>query len=421
MWVEKYRPKKIAGIVGNEEAKLAFVDWLKGKHWKEKAALLYGPPGVGKSALVYAAANELNLKIIEMNASDTRTEKAINRIAGPATDFVPLDKFSTETGGSMLFIDEVDGIFGVQDRGGVGAITRIFEEKKASKRKKAKKRKGTQESQIPVVLSANDPDLRKLRPLKKVCRLIRFYKVRIPLIVDLLKKICLMEHVTAETDALEALAQNSEGDVRSAINDLQILSEESRKLQVQDLSRLRQRNRGLDIYDTLKGVFSAKSWEEAKSILNSATVDHDSLMLSIHDNLPYRYRDPTELGIAYDLLSKADVFTGRIGRENWRLLKYFFNLIAQAASASSCPFQAFEFIFPPMRITSLFWTRSKRIALENICSKIGTRYHVSPRSAKMDFVPFVRAMLKKEKLIPLGTWLQLDNEEIEYLEKIDQI
>ena len=77
MWVEKYRPKKIAGIVGNEEAKLAFVDWLKGKHWKKKATLLYGPPGVGKSALVYAAANELNLKIIEMNASDIRTEKAI--------------------------------------------------------------------------------------------------------------------------------------------------------------------------------------------------------------------------------------------------------------------------------------------------------------------------------------------------------
>ena len=68
MWVEKYRPKRIAEIVGNEEAKASFVDWLKSNRWRKKATLLYGPPGVGKSALVHATANEFNFKIIEMNA-----------------------------------------------------------------------------------------------------------------------------------------------------------------------------------------------------------------------------------------------------------------------------------------------------------------------------------------------------------------
>ena len=92
--------------------------------------LLYGPPGVGKTALVNAAAREFGFTIIEMNASDTRSEKAINAVAKPATSYVALDKFSaaTKASGNLLFLDEVDGIAGNEDRGGVSAIIKIVEE-----------------------------------------------------------------------------------------------------------------------------------------------------------------------------------------------------------------------------------------------------------------------------------------------------
>lgn len=418
MWVEKYRPRKIAEIVGNEEAKASFVDWLKSNRWRKMPALLYGPPGVGKTALVHAAANEFNFEIIEMNASDTRTEKSISKIAGPATTLVALDKFSTETEGSLLFLDEVDGIFGREDRGGIGAIISIF--KKEGKKRKKRKGSEIQESQTPVVLAANDPDLKKIRPLRRVCHLIRFRKVRIPMIMALLQEICLREQIAAEFEALERIAKNSEGDVRSAINDLQAICEESRVLRLEDTLRLSPRNRDLGIYDTLKGIFSVKSSGEAMTLLNSTNVDYDLLVLSIHDNLPLRCKDPVELGAAYDLLSRADVFRGRVGTENWRLLKYFFNFMAQATTVTSQAFQPFEFIFPPMRISTLFWTKGKRTTLETICAKIGKRCHVSRRSAKVDFIPFVRAILKRKKSDPIGSWLQLDGREIDYLRKMDQ-
>lgn len=403
LWVEKYRPKKIAEVLGNEEAKSAFLDWLKNKRRTKKAVLLYGPPGVGKTAVVNAASNEFGFRIIEMNASDTRTEKAINKVAGPATSFVALDKFSTESKGNLLFLDEVDGIAGKEDRGGVGAIIKIVEN-----------------SLVPVIMAANDPDLEKLRPLKKVCALIRFQQVRIPLIIAMLRNICQKEHVEAEFEALERIAQNSRGDVRSAINDLQSLAEANKVLTLQDTMVLSYRNKDISMDDTLRGFFSAKSLSEAATLLSRSSVDYDDLLLSVCDNLPLRYADPVALAEAFDFISQADVFRGRIGMENWHLLKYFFNSLAQAAAVSPGSYKPFQFISPPIRIITLFWTKGKRTALNGICAKMGLRCHVSRETAKNDLVPFIKMILQKQPSSPIINWFKLTPEEVDFLLKMNK-
>jgi len=404
LWVEKYRPKKIADVIGNEPAKTAFIDWLKNKRRRKKAVLLYGPAGVGKTALVNASSNQFNFTIIEMNASDTRTEKAINKVGKPATSFVALDKFSTESKGNILFLDEVDGVFGQQDRGGIKAIINIVKE-----------------SLIPVVMAANDSDHKKLRPLKKVCKMIRFQQIRIPLIINMLRRICVIENVDAEFEALERIAQNSRGDMRSAINDLQSISEGKTALRVQDTMFLSSRNKASGMYETLMGVFSAESVGEASMILNRSSVNYDDFLLSISDNLPLRYPDSTDLAQAYDLVSRADVFRGRVGTENWRLLKYFFNLLAEAATVSPESFKAFEVISPPIRIMKLYWTKGKRTKLKKICTKIALKCHVSQTTAKTDIVPFVKIILEKQKSNPIIPWLKLEPDEVEYLKKIIKV
>jgi replication factor C large subunit len=407
LWVEKYRPKKIEDIIGNEEAKATFVEWLKGKRKSKtkKAVLLYGPPGVGKTALVNAAAKEFGFNIIEMNASDTRSEKAINAVAKPATSYVALDAFSTQSKskGNLLFLDEVDGIAGNQDRGGVGAIIEIVEK-----------------SLVPVIMAANDPDLDKLRPLKKVCVLIRFQQVRIPLLIALLQKICLSEHVKAEFEALERIAQNSRGDVRSAINDLQSLSEENHVLTLQDTIGLSSRNKDITMDETLRGLFSAKSIVEAANLLSRSSVDYDELLMSVSDNLPKRYTDPAELAAAYDFVSQADVYRGRIGTENWHLLKYFYNALSEAAAVAPESYQPFEFITPPIRIITLFWTKSKRSTLDAICGKIGAQCHVSRERAKHDFVPYIKGILERKKLNTLASWFKFTPEEVDFLVKMSR-
>lgn len=405
LWVEKYRPKKIADVVGNDEAKSLFVEWLKNKRHTKKAVLLYGPPGVGKTALVNAASNEFGFIVIEMNASDARSEKAINAVAKPATSYVALDNFSeaAKTGGNVLFLDEVDGIAGNEDRGGVNAIIKIVEQ-----------------SLVPVIMAANDPDIDKLRPLKKVGLLVRFQQVRIPLIITLLQKICLLEHVRAEFEALERIAQNSKGDVRSAINDLQSLSEKNHVLTLQDTAMLSSRNKDISIDETLRGFFTAPSIAEASRLLSYSSVDYDDFLLSVGDNLPKRYTDPNELAAAYDLVSQADVFRGRIGTENWHLLKYFYNSLAQAAAVNPESYKPFTFISPPIKIITLFWTKGKRTMLNGICAKIGAQCHVSIETAKHDFVPYVKAILQKKRNSPLVGWFKFTPEEVDFLTKMSR-
>jgi replication factor C large subunit len=407
LWVEKYRPKKIEDIVGNEEAKTSFVEWFKSKRKSKKAVLLYGPPGVGKTALANAAAREFGFTIIEMNASDTRSEKAINAVAKPATSYVALDNFSGPTQvkgkGNILFLDEVDGIAGNEDRGGVGAIIKIVEE-----------------ARTPVIMAANDPDADKLRPLKKVCLLIRFQQIRIPLVIALLQKICLLEHVKAELEALERIAENSRGDIRSAINDLQSLSEGTHKLTLQDTVLLSSRNKDISMDDTLRGYFTTKSIAEASSLLSYSSIDYDDFLLSVSDNLPKRYTDPTELAAAYDFVSQSDVFRGRIGTENWHLLKYFFNSLSQAAAVNPESSKPFTLITPPIRIITLFWTKGKRTMLDGICGKIGAQCHVSHATAKRDFVPFVKMLLQKPNAAPLSEYFKFTPEEVDFLIKMNR-
>ena len=403
LWVEKYRPKSISEIVGNKEAKTALIGWLTNKKRRKKAVLLYGPAGVGKTASINAAANQFGYSIIEMNASDTRTKNSINKIGKPATSYAALDKFTSQSKGNILFLDEVDGVFGQQDRGGIPAIIKIVNE-----------------SLVPVMMAANDPDLRKIKPLKKVCKVIRFQQIRLPLIITLLQRICLSENIKAEFEALERISVNSRGDARSAINDLQSIARVGKVITLQDTLFLTNRTKDISMFDTLRGVFSAKSHKDAATILNYSNVNYDDFLLSFSDNLPHRYSNSEDLATAYDLLSKADMFRGRVGTENWSLLKYFFNLIAEAATISPDSFKPFEFIYPPLRIMKLFWTKPQRTLLDSISLKIAKIFHVSKKTAKEDVLPFIKIMLEKEKTKSIFTYLEFEPNEIDYIKKMNK-
>jgi replication factor C large subunit len=120
MWSEKYRPQNIFDMVGNEDVRKQFVEWF-GK-WKKgtKPLLLVGPPGIGKTTLCFLAGKQFGYDMISLNASDVRNKKNIQEILTPVLGN------QTVLGEPMIFIDEVDGIHGRSDYGGVGSFKMLI-------------------------------------------------------------------------------------------------------------------------------------------------------------------------------------------------------------------------------------------------------------------------------------------------------
>ena len=119
-WTEKYRPRSLSGVVGNPKAVGELRKWADS--WstgipKNRAVILMGPPGVGKTTSAEALAADMGWGIVEMNSSDQRTGEAIRSVAlrgAFAQTFGDDGEFrSTADGGRKLIVlDEADSLFG---------------------------------------------------------------------------------------------------------------------------------------------------------------------------------------------------------------------------------------------------------------------------------------------------------------------
>ena len=149
MWSEKYRPQKMIDLIGNEEARKLLEEWFQ--KWKKgtKPLLLVGPPGIGKTTLANISARDFGYDMISLNASDVRNKKNIQEILEPVLGN------QTVLGQPMIFIDEVDGIHGRSDYGGVEALINILKE-----------------ATIPIILAANYDKSDKMKKIKKTVKLI---------------------------------------------------------------------------------------------------------------------------------------------------------------------------------------------------------------------------------------------------------
>ena len=386
-WTEKHRPRTLDELVGNgpaiAELKAWAQAWRSGEPPKERAVVLAGEPGVGKTSAAHALARDMEWGVIELNASDQRNEEVIRRIAGAgATNraFAADGSFTHGGGRQLVILDEADNLFGREDRGGLKAIIDTIREAKQ-----------------PIILIANDlyELQRRGGALKTLARTIKFSKVHSNSIPPALRRIARMEGLQMEPGVDKALAERAGGDLRSAVNDLQALALGREQITLTDVEAMGRRDTSGDVWGMLGKVFYGQSVDEARRSTWDLDETPDSLSLWIDENLPVMYTDRADLVEGYNWLSKADVFLGRVTRkQQYGLWSYATELMTAgvAVSKHERPRGA-RFQFPSwLRRQST--SKAIRELRDRTAKKIGVALHSSKSRVRQDIFPYLKALMK---------------------------
>jgi replication factor C large subunit len=422
-WTEKYRPKSLDDIVGNERAIIDLRNWASSwnrKIPKKRAVILSGKPGIGKTSAALALSNDFGWTTIELNTSDARNAEKIKKVAtfGAINETFSEDgRFisSLEGGRKLIILDEADNLYektgnynnrnnDLSDKGGKKAIIDTI--------------KITQQ---PIILIVNDYyNLIKGsgEVLKHICKLIRFYNPYSSSIFNLLKKICLKEAMTVDQKVLQTIIDRCKGDIRSAINDLQALSVDRKQVDIKSLNILGYRDREKDIFNTLREIFKTKNIKAIRENLSNVDIDPKLRILWICENLPVEYIDNNDLTNAYNSLSKADIFLGRTAKsQNYSLWSYACDIMnGGVAIAKTRNYPNNNYNFPS-------WLKEKKkikgnIDIKNlIVEKISNTCHNSKNKGREFLQTYFSHMFKNSThfAIKMKNKFDFSEAEIKYL------
>jgi replication factor C large subunit len=400
-WAEKYRPQTLKEIVGNKKAVQDLRTWAE--KWlsgipERRAVILHGPAGVGKTSTAHALARDLGWEVIELNASDQRTAGVIEKIAGSAASM------NTLFGGKRLIIlDEADNLHGTADRGGMRAIAGII--------------KSTLQ---PIVLIAND--IYELTPtIRNLCLEIKFGSVQSRSMVPALKKVCESEGILCSLDAVQQIAESAEGDLRSAINDLQAAAAGRKALEVEDIITSG-RDVKENIFKAMQRIFKSTDCKKALEAARGLDESPEDLVHWIDENLPFQYASKDgnleDIKTGFSYLSRADLYLGRVKkRQNYGMWRYASMLMVCGVAVSKTrPYPGFIKYQSPSLWKRMGQIRSKRDLRDNIAAKIGKHSFESIRYSRNILLELYSSMLKNEEsAIEITAGLGLELEELIYL------
>ena len=233
IWTEKYRPKNLDEVVGQKHVTERLKAYVSSNNMPH--LLLTGPAGTGKTTCSLALAKEMfgdewKGNFIELNASD---ERGIDVVRGKIKEFArtaPLGRAEFK----IIFMDEADALTSDAQ----AALRRTME--KFSKI-------------CRFILSCNYSS-KIIDPIQSRCAVFRFKPLSKEDVSEFLGMIVKNEGIQIDDDAMEALIHVARGDMRRAVNSLQVAAAQGDKIDI----------------DTIYQTTGLANPEEVKKMLETA-------------------------------------------------------------------------------------------------------------------------------------------------------
>ncbi|XP_071943755.1 replication factor C subunit 1-like [Antedon mediterranea] len=244
MWVDKYKPKTVKQIIGQHGDRShvkKLMSWLK--QWNthnasgklkgkcnrdtgagQKAALLSGPPGIGKTTTATLVCKEVGFSFVEFNASDTRSKKSLQTVVAELLNNQDITSMmnpntAIKNQKHCLIMDEVDGMAGNEDRGGMQELIQLIKN-----------------SRIPIICMCNDRMHQKIRSLANHCFDLRFQRPQVKQIKAAMMSVACKEGIKIPPQSMDEIIIASNQDIRQVLHNLSMWTAGQKSLSQEQLS-----------------------------------------------------------------------------------------------------------------------------------------------------------------------------------------